>query len=709
MPPSARLSTGAVVTTATGHLATPETRAADPAEVESLLRRIGVALEPRLDLLVEEFYGRLSALPGVQEILARLSPREVAHLEARQADHLRMLLGPDTDVVAAARRASRSRHIGRVHAMVGVEMSSYVEALADHQRTLAREIARVPGLAEDPAAYLVAQERLSEDLHGTLLGYRDVDSTRSRVMMQVGQVVSEAQTVSDLARDLMDTLASLHGLTIAMWGRPDHEGVFQFEFGSGHGFEAFMDFAAESPVPVISTSGADARGLGPGGRAWRSGQIVCADSFVLDDSMDPWRPVAERFGWRSVAAVPLNDDHGRPLALISLKASWPGFFVGEGPRALLEQVKQLAERTLTELESTPKLASGFSGFAERRTHHAGLESGAVQMHFQPVVDLPSGRLTSVEALARMRVDGGVVGPAAFLPAFGDDELLRLFEIGLDQSLAALLDWDAAGLRTRVSVNLPVISTVDQRYVRTVRDALARTGVDPGRLTLELLETGATDDGLRHRRAALDVFREIGVRLAQDDLGSGHSSLLRLRHFAFDDVKIDQSLVRGTDLAPGAALHFIEPINDIAHSLGLHVVIEGLETDGLIEAAAQLGVDAGQGYAIARPMPAAELVAWQRGYRLDLDLARPVTGLGALGAHVAWEHRLSVLGQHPAREQLLGIESCMLTAYAAAHPDREQLEAAHLALHDAARLGRGTPSHRLAWERLAVLAGEGRPS
>ncbi len=133
--------------------------------------------------------------------------------------------------------------------------------------------------------------------------------------------------------------------------------------------------------------------------------------------------------------------------------------------------------------------------------------------------------------------------------------------------------------------------------------LATADVAPERLTLELLENGAVEHSTEQRSHSLQGFTDLGVRLAQDDLGSGYSSLLRLRHFAFDEVKIDQSLVRGTEFAPGAALHFIQPITDIAHSLGLDVIIEGLETPGLIEAAVQLGVDMGQGYGIARPMPA----------------------------------------------------------------------------------------------------------
>ncbi len=141
---------------------------------------------------------------------------------------------------------------------------------------------------------------------------------------------------------------------------------------------------------------------------------------------------------------------------------------------------------------------------------------------------------------------------------------------------------------------------------------------------------------------LEQFKALGVRLAQDDLGSGHSSLLRLRHFAFDDVKLDQSLVRGQEFDPRGALNFIHPLTSLAHSMGLTVVVEGLENAGLIEAAYMLGADAGQGYGISRPLPADEIPAWVHDHRLRLDRDNPSTHLGGLASHVAWEHRAAAL-------------------------------------------------------------------
>jgi predicted signal transduction protein with EAL and GGDEF domain len=201
-----------------------------------------------------------------------------------------------------------------------------------------------------------------------------------------------------------------------------------------------------------------------------------------------------------------------------------------------------------------------------------------------------------------------------------------------------------------------------------------------------------------RQRSIDELKELGVRLAQDDLGSGHSSLLRLRHFAFDDVKIDRGLISGSEHSHGSALHFIGPISSIAHSLGLTVVLEGLEDRGLIEAAVQLGVDEGQGYGIARPMPVGDVVDWAASFRLDVDLDAPHTPVGALAAHVRWEHQVSLDGPR-AGSEVRGAGSCALTRHLRGHDPALQL--LHESVHAAVLSGRGSAEHRNAWARLAT--------
>jgi EAL domain-containing protein (putative c-di-GMP-specific phosphodiesterase class I) len=671
----------------------------DPALIDRARR----LLEPHLPEVIADFYQRLRTRPQMALALDRLTPRELDALIRSQVDHVLLLATPGAPGQVMH---ERSRAFGRMHAMAGVEMDWYVDAVSEHRRCLQAALERYAGELDLVAVNAFLTERFMSDLHGALLGYRDVDSADNRVLLQVIQAVADARTVADLARGVVESLSCLDGMEVCFFGRTDECDRIQYEIGAGSGFEAVAALTALSGQPLVRATDDEAEGQGPLGRAWRSGEVQRCDSYETDPTVVPWRPTARRFGWRSSAAVPLAGQRGSTRAVLSLQANVPGYFASEARRALLEQVKQGVERTLAALEARPDLASGVSGYADRSTHLSRLARGEVQMLFQPLISLPEGRVTKLEALARLRGDGRLVSPAEFLPAFGDDELFTLFELGLHQSLAALRGWEAAGLVTGVSVNLPVASAEDDRYHRLVPRLLQEYGVDPRRLTLELLETGFVDRSLKERIRSFEELKELGVRLAQDDLGSGYSSLLRLRHFAFDDVKIDQSLVHGGGPTAGVALHFIKPITTIAHSLGLSVVIEGLEDDGLIDAALQLGVDGGQGYGIARPMPPDDVVGWVRDYRLTLDPSTPSTPLGALAGHVAWEHRVTAAGRHQG-ERPLGLDECPLSSYLDRHADATAVHL-HEAGHAATLRDPGGEEQRGTWKDLVVRVLPGSP-
>ncbi len=676
----------------------PGRRLSGPGAHDSaLLAHAGVLLERQLDACVRGFYRELEHLPEAKVVLDRLTDHERRRLDRTQAGYLRELLAPDAD---PDELAERSRDIGRIHAMVGVDMDWYVSASLALQQVLFERLDRVTPLTDQVAMHAAVSTRFTADLHSVLRGYRDIDAAQAVVMMRVNEVVSEARTVADLARGVLDAVSCLDGMVAGFLGRPDMDGAFQFEVGAGDPVDAFMVDVLQQDAPAITIRDGQAAGSGPTGQAWRTGTIVRSDSYLTDPATAPWRRWGERFGWRSSVAVPLSGPHGESRALFAFYARWPGYFAHPPRQAMFVQLKQVVERALAALESVAGPGAGVSGFADRGSHIAMLDRGQVEMLYQPVVDLASGRVAKLEALARLVGPDRLVSPAEFLPAFGDEELVRLFEVGVDQSLRSLLEWQQRGLTTAVSVNLPVMSAYDDRYARAVAWALERYDVAPDRLTLELLESDFLDGDLRQAQAALGELKRIGVRLAQDDLGSGYSSLLRLRHFDFDDVKVDQGLVRGTEFAPRSALHFIPPISEIAHGLGLWVVVEGLETDGLIEAAVQLGVDAGQGYGIARPMPAAEVPGWAEAFRLDVDRDRPRTPLGALAAHVAWEHRLNAVSGGPARPRLVDPGACALSGYLQRQPDAVRLEREHLAVHHAALGARGSAEHRAAWEALA---------
>jgi hypothetical protein len=149
-----------------------------------------------------------------------------------------------------------------------------------------------------------------------------------------------------------------------------------------------------------------------------------------------------------------------------------------------------------------------------------------------------------------------------------------------------------------------------------------------------------------RDARIAEFQQAGIRIVQDDLGSGHSSLLRMDRIPCDRVKIDQGLVRSALDRPIRALEFIYHLTRLAHDFGVLVTVEGLEDEGLIEAAAILGADQGQGFGIARPMAAHDVMSWHQTWSMPVEPERPRTALGALAGFLLWDRKLGMMVDWP---------------------------------------------------------------
>ena len=675
---------------------------ASTAEQRALLRRVHASLAQEVDGLVDRFYQDLVDRKPVSDVLARLQADEIALLKNRQGEHLLTLVDPDLDPGAADDRA---RRVGQVQALVGVDIEWYVEAMSTHHQQVLELAERSTGPEDLRWLYAFTTQRLMRDLQSALGGYRDVEVTQHQVLARVHEAVDSAGTVPDLVSGVLRACSQMEGLTAGFFGRPDVEGNFQFELGIGESAEEFLqEMAGQEPL-LVSVLDTEPQGRGMAGRAWRAGRIQRTDSFLTDPTTEPWHTVGKRLGWRSGVWVPLMDANGQPRAMVAFYSAWPGFFAPAARQAMVRQVRTLLERALGTLERRGTFASGVRTYSARSAYLSRLHQGEVEMLFQPIVELATGRVTKLEGLARLRDDSRLVLPGEFLPAFGDEELIRLFDLGLEQALASLRAWDAEGVSLGVSLNLPAISSRDERYATLVEQALVRHRVAPTRLTLELLETGYVDGLPRWRGPVLDQLKTLGVRLAQDDLGSGYSSLLRLRHLAFDDVKLDQSLVRGQEFDPRGALNFIYPLTSLVRSMGLNVVVEGLENQGLIEAALMLGADEGQGYGISRPLTSGAVPAWVKQFVLAVDAREPQTPLGALAAHVAWEHKAHAMrvGQPAVTEEDAG--ECLLDRYIERVGDPGgHLAEVHASVHRASFAGRGSAEHMRWWRVLTKMLG-----
>jgi EAL domain-containing protein (putative c-di-GMP-specific phosphodiesterase class I) len=235
--------------------------------------------------------------------------------------------------------------------------------------------------------------------------------------------------------------------------------------------------------------------------------------------------------------------------------------------------------------------------------------GDLVLHFQPKVDLATGSVSGVEALARWPHPRlGLLYPDAFVPLAEQTGLMRAVTLAvLRIALGQCRAWREVGLNLPVAVNLSVSNLMDARLATEVGDLLAEFNLPTHLLELEITESTLMKD-MQRGREVLETVRALGIRLAIDDYGTGYSSLSYLQRLPIDDLKLDKSFVIGMTEDAGARA-IVHSTIDLAHRLGLRVVAEGVETGAHVEDLQKLGCDFAQGYYIARPMPAEDLTEW----------------------------------------------------------------------------------------------------
>jgi diguanylate cyclase (GGDEF)-like protein len=249
--------------------------------------------------------------------------------------------------------------------------------------------------------------------------------------------------------------------------------------------------------------------------------------------------------------------------------------------------------------------------AQREELEAALDEGRIRAHFQPQVSTDTGEISGFEALARWHhPERGLVAPAEFLPAIDDSGLSeRLSEVMLYNALTALARWDKAGYRVpSVSVNFSSAELRNPKLAEKIKWELDRFGLEPDRLTVEILETVAAEaenDVIVCNVAALAA---LGCGVDLDDFGTGHASITNIRRFALRRLKIDRSFVTRVDEDRGQQ-QIVSAILSMAERLGLGTLAEGVETPGEHAMLSQLGCGHVQGYALGRPMPFEETADW----------------------------------------------------------------------------------------------------
>ncbi|MGB8651974.1 MAG: EAL domain-containing protein [Mycobacteriales bacterium] len=241
---------------------------------------------------------------------------------------------------------------------------------------------------------------------------------------------------------------------------------------------------------------------------------------------------------------------------------------------------------------------------------AAVRGDQLSLVYQPVVDLASGRVQGCEALVRWEHPRrGRIGPAEFIPvAEQSDLILELGDWVLRRALADAATWPdpVDGAAPTVAVNVSIRQLNSPGFVEHLEALLDEVDADRSRLCLEVTETVLAGD-VEPIIVTLEQLRDLGVRLSIDDFGTGHASLTYLARFPVDQVKIDQTFVAGLGVNAGSGA-IVGGVVAMAHTFDLRVIAEGVETEAQFAALREIGCDAVQGFLLARPISAAEVLS-----------------------------------------------------------------------------------------------------
>ncbi len=258
-----------------------------------------------------------------------------------------------------------------------------------------------------------------------------------------------------------------------------------------------------------------------------------------------------------------------------------------------------------------------------------LKSDHLTLYYQPKVNLRTGEIMGMEALLRwIDPERGIIPPLDFLPQIEHSDLIvDIGEWVIDRTLRQLREWNNAGKSWVVSVNIAAYHFQKPEFLDRLKHLLARyPQVAPESLEIEILESVALGD-IHHAKQLITDCQALGIQFSLDDFGTGYSSLGYLRRLPANTIKIDQSFVRDI-LDDRDDLALVEAVISMGKVLNRKVIAEGVETSEHGVLLIRLGCDLAQGYGIARPMPADQVLAWA-----DTFVADPVW---STWANVAWE-------------------------------------------------------------------------
>jgi diguanylate cyclase (GGDEF)-like protein len=307
---------------------------------------------------------------------------------------------------------------------------------------------------------------------------------------------------------------------------------------------------------------------------------------------------------------------------------------GDGVAGLLRQADVAMYSAKDQRAGVTHYQPGLDHYSRQRLElvprfRAALERDELELHFQPKVELSTGRVIGVEALVRWPTDNGFIPPDEFIPIAEHTGLIRpLTRWVISEALTACRAWRDAGWELCVAVNFSPRSLTEAGIIDHIEAGLAHHDLPPSSLKVEITESTVMDDPAA-AISALGNLRSLGLGISIDDFGTGYSSLAYLTQLPADELKIDRSFISALGTDP-AAMTIVRLVIDLGNNLGLDVVAEGVESADVAELLDRLGCRTAQGYHFARPMPSAALQAWLA-ERPAVDVADTGDSAGAIDA------------------------------------------------------------------------------
>ncbi|GEM_PF-3032583 len=562
----------------------------------TLLAQISPLVQARRSEIATYFYNNLRNESEL--ILHQLTSEELEHLKEMQMRYLEKLMSPK---LSAIQHKETALQAGARHDAV---------SLPPEELTLAYQVYRhaiylhIPELTTDyPEVAQIIEQRLNQDLGWQLMGTMQALEARNHHLKLLSEQIASHINRDDLLADVLESLRELPGIVGASVAAFAGENRLFCEKAVGlvlHGQECTLDSnRLLRDEPLL--------------QAWREERPIWLNSVTREVEDSCMLADAQQLGIRSYAIIPVRDTNEAPTLLLIVYSEWPGFFLTQDKKFYFETLARSLSQQVNHIETAYHHHFANLTLQERQHYRTLLDEGKVEMVYQPIVDPRTHQVIKLESLARLiDEDDKVIAPYFFLAAFGTNQLLALFEQGLQQACTTLLDLHNQGeTQIGISINLPTEAFNHPQVLYRIYATVHSFNLPPHKIALEILESGALDEGKAIQ--GIKKLKEHGFSIVMDDVGSGESSMLRMKNLPLDEIKVDQGFVRPL-LNQLDHLDYVDTLVRLAENINLFCVVEGVEDENIVDMISTLGSAYLQGYGIAKPLPKHQLLDWIRQYQ-----------------------------------------------------------------------------------------------